>query len=107
MDERDSSPAGARPALTDREERALDESSEGMPDGAEIRRADVDTSPVCALIRTKMVHVLGRIDRQLMRSSPQAQYWCLRTMLDFGPDGELACPEECRATSGRSCYADD
>lgn len=60
---------------------------------------------VCALLRTKMMHVLGVIERDAWTSSSTAQYWCLRSMQDFGPDGELACPEDCQ--SCRGCYSDE
>lgn len=61
--------------------------------------------PVCGQLRTKQMHVLGRIDAESWQPSSTAQYWCLRTMQDFGPDDDFACPEDCQAS--RRCYSDE
>ena len=61
-----------------------------------------ETVQVCSSLRTKMYYVLGRFHNDIGESSSTAQYWCLRTMQPFGPDGNYVCPEECR--SGRCCF---
>lgn len=57
---------------------------------------------VCGRLRTKMYYVLGRFHNDTGESSSTSQYWCLNTMLPFGPDGSYACPEQCQA--GRCCF---
>ena len=58
--------------------------------------------PVCAMLRTKKMHVHGHLHSAAWRSSSTAQYWCLRTMQDFGPDDDFACPEDCQTS--RRCH---
>jgi hypothetical protein len=61
-----------------------------------------ETVQICRSLRTKMYYVLGRFHNDVGESSPTAQYWCLRTMQTFGPDGHYVCPEDCQ--TGRCCY---
>lgn len=57
---------------------------------------------ICRRLRTKSYYVMGRFHHEMGESSTTAQYWCLNTMLPFGPDGSYASPEGC--LEGRCCF---
>jgi hypothetical protein len=58
---------------------------------------------LCRHLRTKTWYVPDSFaERDISRSSPTAQYWCLKTMRADGPDGALALPEDC--TDERVCF---
>jgi len=57
----------------------------------------------CRHMRTKSFYVPDSFaERDVSRSSPTAQYWCLKTMRSAGPDGALVLPEDC--TDDRGCF---
>jgi hypothetical protein len=58
--------------------------------------------PVCACIRTKMQYVAGPGGDGWGRTSATAQYWCLHTMLQIGPDDDLVTPDRC--LPDRACF---
>jgi hypothetical protein len=70
----------------------------------EIRNGEREPDPfLCRHLRTKTWYVPDSYtERGLSRSSPGAQYWCLKTMRPQGPDGALALPESC--TDERACF---
>jgi hypothetical protein len=57
---------------------------------------------LCRCLKTKMLYVAGRESAPLERASSTAQYWCLETMSQVGPDDALVAPDHCRR--GRECY---
>lgn len=58
---------------------------------------------LCRHLRTKTWYVPDSYaERDISRSSPTAQYWCLKTMRSDGPDGALALPEDC--IDERGCF---
>ena len=57
----------------------------------------------CTNLRTKRYYLSDEPPATyLAQDSATTGYWCLRTMGNFGPDGDYACPETCG--SGRPCY---
>ena len=57
---------------------------------------------ICRCLRTKMQYVAGISPEELRQPSATAQYWCVHTMSQVGPDDGLVAPEGCRA--GRDCF---
>ena len=58
---------------------------------------------LCRHLRTRTWYVPDSYTgRDSSRSSPDARYWCLKTMRPDGPDGALALPENC--TDERACF---
>jgi hypothetical protein len=56
----------------------------------------------CQDLRTKTIYYgRGEETPEIVDGSDTALYWCLRTMLPIGPDGEEARPDLCGR--GRPC----
>jgi len=65
--------------------------------------AEIMQSPYCREIRSKRYFFLREMpteDHHLKDGSNHC--WCRLTMKAYGPDGEIARPEDCIA--GRTCY---
>ncbi|HJZ86228.1 MAG TPA: hypothetical protein VKN99_13705 [Polyangia bacterium] len=58
--------------------------------------------PVCRCLKTKMLYVLGPEAVDLSVPSSTAQYWCVHTMRQVGPDDGLVAPDHC--VVGRPCF---
>lgn len=59
--------------------------------------------PICKYLRTKTSYVPSdRSPDYLRESSPTAQYWCIHTMRELGPDDRFVSPEDCQ--TGRGCF---
>jgi hypothetical protein len=59
-----------------------------------------ESSPVCAKLRTKALHVYGQDTADMFRTSRTSSYQCLLTQFVTGPDGKLCIPEECQPNRG-------
>ena len=58
---------------------------------------------ICQHLRTKASYVPAeRSPLYLTKTSPTAQYWCLKTMMVVGPDNDFVCPEDCKPD--RVCF---
>ena len=58
---------------------------------------------LCRHLRSRTWYVRDSYTgRDGSRSSPEGQYWCLKTMRPDGPDGSVALPEGC--TDERACF---
>ncbi|HYK91172.1 MAG TPA: hypothetical protein VE398_20550 [Acidobacteriota bacterium] len=55
----------------------------------------------CRLLRWKAMFIDAPSDPTVPPSNDQS-FWCSRTLLCIGPDGEVAMPKAC--APGRSCY---
>lgn len=65
--------------------------------------APVVNSPFCRDIRSKKYYFLQEMPTEIHHLRDASNHcWCQRTVQAFGPDGELARPEDCNAS--RSCY---
>ena len=60
--------------------------------------------PVCKYLRTKISYLPAeeRPTDFLRESDPSAQYWCIHTMREVGPDDRFVSPEDCQ--TGRDCF---
>jgi hypothetical protein len=61
-----------------------------------------DRRPVCGNLRTKALHVYGRMTADAFHTSRSSGYHCLCTQFPTGPDGALVAPEACQP--GRPCF---
>ena len=66
------------------------------------REGDRSERAVCNCLRTKMQYVAGSAVNGWGRPSSTAQYWCLETMNQVGPDDGLVTPQHCQP--GRECF---
>ncbi len=60
-------------------------------------------SPFCERLRSKRYYFLQQMPTEVgdLRDG-SGRCWCRETMQAYGPDGEMARPEDC--TPGRACY---
>ncbi|HLJ57272.1 MAG TPA: hypothetical protein VKT77_19705 [Chthonomonadaceae bacterium] len=66
-------------------------------------REETLRSPYCREIRSKRYFFLREMPTEHHHIKDGSNHcWCRMTMKAYGPDGELARPEDCN--SGRSCY---
>ncbi len=56
---------------------------------------------ICQYLRAKASYVPAeRSPLYLTETSPETQYWCLKTMLVVGPDNDSVCTEDCGPDKG-------
>jgi len=65
-------------------------------------KSELDDVPICRCLKTKMLYVAGPDAVDLTVPSTTAQYWCLHTMRQMGPDDGLVAPDQCH--QGRECF---
>jgi len=58
--------------------------------------------PLCKRLRTKGYYQMGPEATERCDFSPEAAYWCARTVTVLGPDDTLCAPEVCQP--GRTCF---
>jgi hypothetical protein len=64
----------------------------------------VDLSIPCRHLRNKGMYVYSDgLSGESHDDYDNSVYWCLKTMKDFGPDGDFVAGPDCRNPS-RSCY---
>ncbi len=59
-------------------------------------------APLCKRLRNKGYYAMGTDALERCDFSPEAMYWCARTVTVLGPDDTLCAPEACRP--GRACF---
>jgi hypothetical protein len=57
---------------------------------------------LCKRLQTKGYYLMEPEATERSDSSPEASYWCARTVTALGPDDTLCTPEACQP--GRMCF---
>ncbi len=57
---------------------------------------------LCERLRNKGYYLMGPEATERCDFSPEASYWCARTVTVLGPDDILCAPNACRR--GRTCF---